>query len=115
MRMLTAVPVFLVPLLLEFQAPIILEGHLLLLVFPWTQFLSKLGWFIQVFVASDEDGVPILCLVVKEHQRLSAFRLLRNKITEELSSKAHLDVAWTLEAISAAPIIALHPRSDCFV
>ncbi|BBN07484.1 anaphase-promoting complex subunit 1 [Marchantia polymorpha subsp. ruderalis] len=64
----------------------------------------------QVFVASDEDGVPILCLVVKEHQRLSAFRLLRNKITEELSSKAHLDVAWTLEAISAAPIIALHPR-----
>lgn len=69
------------------------------------------GRGLQVFSATDEDGIPILCLVVKEYQRLSAFRLSRRKISEELSSHASLDMAWSLEAASAAPIIALHPRS----
>ncbi|KAL3687507.1 hypothetical protein R1sor_013816 [Riccia sorocarpa] len=64
----------------------------------------------QVFLASDEDGVPIICLVVRQHERLSAFRLSRSDISEELSPKAHLDVAWTLDAVAASPIIALHPR-----
>ncbi|CAM6122933.1 unnamed protein product [Calypogeia fissa] len=64
----------------------------------------------QVFLATDEDGVSILCLMVKEYQRLSAFRLSQRKISEELSSQASLEVAWSLEAISAAPIVALHPR-----
>ncbi|KAL2629518.1 hypothetical protein R1flu_014204 [Riccia fluitans] len=64
----------------------------------------------QVFMASDEDGVPIVCLVVRQHERLTAFRLLRSEISEEFSPKTHLDVAWTLNAVAAVPIIALHPR-----
>lgn len=50
------------------------------------------GRGLQVFSATDEDGVPILCLVVKEYQRLSAFRLCRRKISEELSCHGSLDI-----------------------
>jgi hypothetical protein len=63
-------------------------------------------------LATDDDGVPILCLVVKEYQRLSAFRLPRKDLLEEIrtANEAGLKLAWSLEAISAAPIIAFHPR-----
>jgi anaphase-promoting complex subunit 1 len=64
-----------------------------------------------VFLASDEDGVALLCLVLEESQQLLSFHLHNQEIVKDLNSKPKLEVAWTIPAISAAPVVATHPRS----
>jgi hypothetical protein len=64
----------------------------------------------QVFLASDEDGVALLCLVLEESQQLLSFHLHNQEIVKDLNSKLKLEIAWTIPAISAAPVVATHPR-----
>jgi anaphase-promoting complex subunit 1 len=63
----------------------------------------------EVFVATDEDGVPLLCLVIAESQQLFSFRLHSSDISSDGQGEPKLDVAWTITAISAAPIVATRP------
>lgn len=58
----------------------------------------------QVFLATDDDGVPILCFLMKALQSLFAFRLFNGEATS-----LKVGMAWTIPAISAAPTVATRP------
>lgn len=58
----------------------------------------------QVFLANDDDGIPVLCFLLKALQRLVAFRLFSSEATG-----LKVAVAWTIPAIAAAPVIATRP------
>lgn len=64
----------------------------------------------EVFMATDEDGVPLLCLVIAESQQLLALRLHSSDLSTDGQDKSKLEVSWNITAISAAPIVATRPR-----
>lgn len=64
----------------------------------------------EVFLATDEDGVPLLCLVIAESQQLFSFRLQSSSdVSSDGQGDVKLEVAWTISAVSAAPIVATRP------
>lgn len=57
----------------------------------------------QVFLATDDDGVPLICFMLKEKRSLISLRL-----PDVLSEK--IDVSWSIPAVAAAPVIITRPR-----
>ena len=64
----------------------------------------------ETILATDEDGVYVLCLLMTESQQLFSLRLHSSDFSSDLSVKPKLEVAWSIPAISAAPVVATRPR-----
>ncbi|XP_024523349.1 anaphase-promoting complex subunit 1 isoform X2 [Selaginella moellendorffii] len=56
----------------------------------------------QVFIATDDDREPLVCFVIKDAKRLFAIKLSR-------APEPAADVAWSISAVSAVPIVASQP------
>lgn len=63
-----------------------------------------LGALDKVFSAADADGVPLLCLVLREQRRLAALRLPHELHQNANISSPKLEISWTIPAVSAAPV-----------
>lgn len=63
-----------------------------------------------MFLATDDDGTPIICFLLQEQKVLLSMRL---QIDEDIDNpffdvKPHL--SWSVSAIDAAPVIVTRPR-----
>lgn len=61
-------------------------------------------------MATDIDGVPIICFLLLEQKTLLAIRLQIDEGNDEalVDIKPHL--SWSIPAIAAAPVIVTRPR-----
>eukprot|EP01018_Ginkgo_biloba_P012111 Gb_37425 [translate_table: standard] len=64
----------------------------------------------QVFLATDDDGVSLICFVFKDKKRLISIRLPSKEAPMDLLFDIKLDVSWSIPAIAAKPIIMTRSR-----
>ncbi|KAF9596426.1 hypothetical protein IFM89_011255 [Coptis chinensis] len=64
----------------------------------------------KVFMATDDDGVPVLCFLLQEQKGLLSVRLHTVEINNETLFDIKPDMSWCLPAIAAAPVIVTRPR-----
>ncbi|KAG0481179.1 hypothetical protein HPP92_012037 [Vanilla planifolia] len=64
----------------------------------------------KVFLATDTDGVPIMCFLLQE-QKLLAVRLQIDEGGDGMPIDVRPLMIWTISAISAVPITVTRPRS----
>ncbi|KAF8397264.1 hypothetical protein HHK36_016174 [Tetracentron sinense] len=64
----------------------------------------------KVFLATDDDGVPIICLLLQEQKGLLSVRLQTVEINNEIIYDIKPDMSWSIPAIAAAPVIVTRPR-----
>ncbi|KAG9443865.1 hypothetical protein H6P81_015205 [Aristolochia fimbriata] len=64
----------------------------------------------KVFLATDDDGVPIICFLLQEQKGLLSIRLQTDEKNTEIlyDVKSHLN--WSIPAIAAASVIVTRPR-----
>ncbi|XP_077233026.1 E3 ubiquitin ligase isoform X2 [Tasmannia lanceolata] len=63
----------------------------------------------KVFLATDDDGVPIICFLLQEQKKLLSVRLQTDeRNTEILDIESHM--GWNMPAVTAAPVIVTRPR-----
>ncbi|KAJ7525602.1 hypothetical protein O6H91_17G058400 [Diphasiastrum complanatum] len=68
----------------------------------------------QVLMVTDEDGVPIVCFVMKDKKRLFALKLFNEESFPEVTGFSTMDIAWSIPAISAVPVVATRSKSETF-
>ncbi|XP_042491370.1 anaphase-promoting complex subunit 1 isoform X2 [Macadamia integrifolia] len=64
----------------------------------------------KVFLATDDDGVPVICFLLQEQKGLLSVRLQTVEMSNETLFDIKPDTSWSIPAISAAPVIVTHPR-----
>ncbi|KAK9159119.1 hypothetical protein Scep_005693 [Stephania cephalantha] len=64
----------------------------------------------KVFLATDDDGVLILCFLLQETKGLLSVRLQTIEINNETLFDIKPDVSWNIPAIAAAPVMVTRPR-----
>ncbi|KAJ4980944.1 hypothetical protein NE237_031781 [Protea cynaroides] len=64
----------------------------------------------KVFLATDDDGVPVICFLLQEQKGLLSVRLQTVEMSNEILFDIKPDISWSIPAISAAPVIVTHPR-----
>lgn len=64
----------------------------------------------KVFLATDDDAAPIICLLLQEQKRLLALRLQSVEINNEILFDIKPDMSWSIPAVAAAPVIVTRPR-----
>lgn len=68
------------------------------------------GKNMQVFLATDDDAAPIICLLLQEQKKLLALRLQSVEINNEILFDIKPDMSWSIPAVAAAPVIVTRPR-----
>ncbi|KAK9124538.1 hypothetical protein Sjap_014140 [Stephania japonica] len=68
----------------------------------------------KVFLATDDDGVLILCFLLQETKGLLSVRLQTIEINNETLCDVKPDVSWSIPAIAAAPVMVTHPSVSVF-
>lgn len=68
------------------------------------------GKNLQVFLATDDDATPIICLLLQEQKKLLALRLQSVEINNEILFDIKPDMSWSIPAVAAAPVIVTRPR-----
>ncbi|KAK9168101.1 hypothetical protein Syun_000241 [Stephania yunnanensis] len=63
----------------------------------------------KVFLATDDDGVLILCFLLQETKGLLSVRLQTIDINNETLFDIKPDVSWNIPAIAAAPVMVTRP------
>ncbi|PIA32336.1 hypothetical protein AQUCO_04500142v1 [Aquilegia coerulea] len=64
----------------------------------------------KVFLATDYDGVSVLCFLLQEQKGLLSLRLQAIETSSETLSDIKPDMSWCIPAIAAAPVIVTRPR-----
>lgn len=64
----------------------------------------------QIFLATDDDAVPILCFLLQEQKKLLSVRLQSVELNNEILFDIKPDMSWSIPAIVAAPVIVTRPR-----
>ncbi|XP_010253785.1 PREDICTED: anaphase-promoting complex subunit 1 [Nelumbo nucifera] len=64
----------------------------------------------KVFLATDDDGVPVICFLLQEQKGLLSVRLQTVDISNEVLFDIKPDTSWSIPAIAAAPVIVTRPR-----
>ncbi|XP_058110276.1 anaphase-promoting complex subunit 1 isoform X2 [Magnolia sinica] len=64
----------------------------------------------KVFLATDDDGVPIICLLLQEQKVLLCVRLQTDESNNELLVDVKLHMSQSIPAIAAASVIVTRPR-----
>ncbi|KAJ0979367.1 hypothetical protein J5N97_014841 [Dioscorea zingiberensis] len=64
----------------------------------------------KVFLATDTDGVPILCLLLKEQKLMLAVRLQIDDGNDDFLIDIRPHLSWSIPAVDAAPVIVTRPR-----
>ncbi|KAK8947459.1 Anaphase-promoting complex subunit 1 [Platanthera zijinensis] len=63
----------------------------------------------KVFLATDSDGIPIICFLLQE-QKLLAVRLQIEELGDGIYINVRPLMIWSISAISAAPVAVTRPR-----
>ncbi|CAL5412771.1 unnamed protein product [Camellia sinensis] len=64
----------------------------------------------EVFLATDDDATPIICLLLQEQKELLSVRLQSVEINSEILYDIKPDMSWSVPAVAAAPVIVTCPR-----
>ena len=64
----------------------------------------------QVFLATDIDGVPIICFLLHEQKTLLAVRIHVDETNEETFGDIKPHMSWNIPAFAAAPDVVTRPR-----
>ncbi|KAM7494778.1 hypothetical protein LguiB_029387 [Lonicera macranthoides] len=65
----------------------------------------------KIFLATDDDAVPILCFLLQEQKKLLSVRLQSVELNNEILFDIKPDMSWSIPAIAAAPVIVTRPRA----
>lgn len=66
----------------------------------------------KVFLATDDDAVPIICFLLHEQKKLLALRLQSVEINGEIIYDTKPDMSWSIPAIAAEPVTVTCPRTN---
>lgn len=64
----------------------------------------------QVFLATDNDAVPIVCFLLQEQKKLLTVRLQTVDFNNDILFDIKPDMSWSIPSIAAVPINATRPR-----
>ncbi|XP_050212163.1 anaphase-promoting complex subunit 1 isoform X2 [Mercurialis annua] len=64
----------------------------------------------KVFLATDDDAVPVVCFLLQEQKKLLSVRLQSIEINNEIIFDVKPDMSWSITAIAAAPVAVTRPR-----
>uniref|UniRef100_A0A0A9DXX7 Meiotic checkpoint regulator cut4, putative n=1 Tax=Arundo donax TaxID=35708 RepID=A0A0A9DXX7_ARUDO len=64
----------------------------------------------KVFLATDIDGMPIICFLLHEQKILLAVRIQVDETTEEAFGDIKPHMSWNIPAFAAAPVVVTRPR-----
>ncbi|KAJ1262414.1 hypothetical protein BS78_09G105800 [Paspalum vaginatum] len=64
----------------------------------------------KVFLATDIDGMPIVCFLLHEQKILLAVRIQVDDTTEEAFGDVKPHMSWNISAFAAAPVVVTRPR-----
>lgn len=64
----------------------------------------------KVFLATDEDASPIICLLLQDQKKLLSLRLQRMEVNDEILYDIKPDMSWSIPAIAAEPVTVSRPR-----
>lgn len=65
----------------------------------------------KVFLATDIDGVPIICFLLHEQKTLLAVRIQVDVTNDEVFGDIKPHVSWNIPAFAAAPVVVTRPRA----
>ncbi|XP_039838827.1 anaphase-promoting complex subunit 1-like isoform X7 [Panicum virgatum] len=64
----------------------------------------------KVFLATDFDGLPIICFLLHEQKILLAVRIQVDDTTEEAFGDIKSHMSWNIPAFAAVPVVVTRPR-----
>ncbi|XP_068662507.1 anaphase-promoting complex subunit 1 isoform X2 [Aristolochia californica] len=64
----------------------------------------------KVFLATDDDGVPIICFLLQEQRGLLSVRLQTDEHNNEILYDVKSHMSWSIPAVAAASVIVTRPR-----
>ncbi|KAL6865049.1 hypothetical protein ACP4OV_016200 [Aristida adscensionis] len=64
----------------------------------------------KVFLATDIDGMPIVCFLLHEQKILLSVRIQVDETTEEDFGDIKPHMSWNIPAFAAAPVVVTRPR-----
>eukprot|EP00268_Persea_americana_P044215 TRINITY_DN4466_c0_g1_i1.p1 TRINITY_DN4466_c0_g1~~TRINITY_DN4466_c0_g1_i1.p1 ORF type:complete len:1760 (-),score=299.95 TRINITY_DN4466_c0_g1_i1:451-5376(-) len=64
----------------------------------------------QVFLATDDDGVPIICFLLQDQKVLLSIRLQTDESNNDILLDIKPHMSWSIPAIAAASVIVTRPR-----
>ncbi|KAF6170410.1 hypothetical protein GIB67_014340 [Kingdonia uniflora] len=64
----------------------------------------------KVFLATDADGMPLICFLLQEQKGLLSLRLHTIETNDEALCDIKPDINWSVPGIDAAPITVTRPR-----
>ncbi|GAV64914.1 Apc1 domain-containing protein [Cephalotus follicularis] len=64
----------------------------------------------KVFLATDNDQVPVICFLLHEQKKFLSVRLQTVEINNEILFDVKPDMSWSIPSLSAAPVIVTRPR-----
>ncbi|XP_062231175.1 anaphase-promoting complex subunit 1 isoform X2 [Phragmites australis] len=64
----------------------------------------------KVFLATDIDGMPIICFLLHEQKILLAVRIQVDETTEDAFGDIKPHMSWNIPAFAAAPVVVTRPR-----
>ncbi|XP_020168508.1 anaphase-promoting complex subunit 1 [Aegilops tauschii subsp. strangulata] len=65
----------------------------------------------KVFLATDIDGMPIICFLLHEQKTLLAVRIQADESNEEAFGDIKSHISWNIPAFAAAPVVVTRPRA----
>jgi anaphase-promoting complex subunit 1 len=68
------------------------------------------NYLYQVFLATDIDGLPIICFLLHEQKILFAVSIQVDDTTEEPFGDIKPHMGWNITAFAAAPVVVTRPR-----
>ncbi|XP_052185110.1 anaphase-promoting complex subunit 1 [Diospyros lotus] len=63
----------------------------------------------KVFLATDDDAAPIICLLLREQKKLLSLRLQSVEINNEILFDIKPDMSWSIPAIAAESVTVTRP------
>lgn len=63
-----------------------------------------------MFLATDDDGVPIICFLLQDQKVLLSIRLQTDESNNDILSDIKPHTSWSIPAIAAASVIVTRPR-----
>ncbi|KAL1825219.1 hypothetical protein ACET3Z_011997 [Daucus carota] len=64
----------------------------------------------KVFLATDDDAVPIVCFLLQDQKKLLSVRLQTVDLNNEILFDIKPDMSWSIPGIAAVPVNATRPR-----
>lgn len=63
-----------------------------------------------MFLATDDDGVPIICFLLQDQKVLLSIRLQTDENNNDILLDIKPHMSWSIPAIAAASVIVTRPR-----